>query len=116
MQADELTTEQLAALARLEAAARRAPWEVVDRPEEHDSYVGMMWTRRNGHGMHDQDSTVLDHDTAAFIAAIRNAAPALLAEVARLRKQLSEARTMQSGTDAFLDTLPPELLGDFGNE
>lgn len=104
-----ITDEQLAALTRLEAAATPGPWE-ADTHDEYDVVIwgsADKWLANIGDWSHQNkivngeyevaDASVLQHVAemdaadAAFIAALRTAAPALLRELAWLRTTAAEA-------------------------
>lgn len=90
---DRITPEQIAELRRLEAAATPGPWDEqclgdairhLNRNVDHESYCF------RSHGNDEPHGEMPGRGDGKFLAALRNAAPSLLAEIAALRESLRE--------------------------
>ena len=87
-------------LEKLEKAAFPSPWS-IDMEPGHGSWQ-RVFSERNGYQVGDFD----DDPSASFIVALRNAAPALFAEVRRLRVIEEAARVYVDLTPDRVDYVP----------
>jgi len=81
-------------LERLEKAAFPSPWSI-----DMDRVVTTVYCETNGHHVGGFD----DDPSASFIVALRNAAPALLAELRRLRAIEAAAREVAANVEDDID-------------
>ena len=91
-----MNEQELVALEALEKAATPGEWEATPDAER---FVWRLIATGKGAAI----SVPSDIHDVRFIAALRNAAPALFAEVRRLREELAHARTTILEARAFCD-------------
>lgn len=100
----------LDALRKLCDEATSGPWEVrIDRYDPVVVGAGSNWP----HGDDDAYATAYRLADAKFLAAARSAVPALIAEVDRLRRQISELADDLASTSKLDGTLHPAALSAY---
>lgn len=91
-------------LERLEKAASPSPWSIAMAPPH--GFGQTVYCENNSHPVGDFD----DDPSASFLVELRNAAPALFAELRRLRAIEAAARAYCDLTPDRADETPAPLL------
>lgn len=107
-----MTDEQLAEWERLAAAATPGPWEAI--PTVDADFATIKTRGKLGWMQYHEYDPGIDATDAAFVAAAREAVPALVAEVRRLREALRAVERVVDGDGdasraAIADIVGPAL-------